>query len=307
MIVSWVVRPKQIAREMGWHLAILLVWDFFVVIAEMVLHWNWVSWPDVPLALYGAAIGLLVSFRNASTYNRWWEARTLWGAIVNKSRTFARQVLNTMSAPKDSDGAEQQEAEVLRRRLVTYQIAYVHALRQQLRGLDPVAEVARVLPDEDWSGLAGEKNAALAIQRRMGDMLTAARHRGWISEWEWQAIDDSLEGLMDAQGGAERINNTPMPKQYDFLAWFFVLIYCVILPVGIVERLGWFTPLGSTIVGFMFMALDKIGRDLEDPFDNSIYDVPLTAITTTIEINLRQLLGEKELPAPMKPVEGVLW
>ena len=79
------------------------------------------------------------------------------------------------------------------------------------------------------------------------------------------------------------------------------------LPLGLVDELGWFTPLGSTLVGFMFLALDKIGRDLEDPFDNTVFDVPMTAITTTIETNLRQLLGETELPEPAKIVEGVLW
>lgn len=307
MIVSWAVRPRQIFRAMGWELAALLGWDFFVVIGEVIPHWQWLSWPDIPLALYGAAIGLIVSFRNASTYNRWWEARILWGSIVNKSRTFARQVLNTMSASEGSGAAEQTEAAAVQRRLVLYQVAYVHALRQQLRGLDPVAEVARIVPEEDWSALAGEKNAALTIQRKMGDMLTAARQRGWLDEWQWQAIDRSLDALMDAQGGAERIKNTPMPKQYDFLARFFVLVYCIMLPISIVERLEWFTPLGSTVVGLMFLALDKIGRDLEDPFVNSIYDVPMTAITTTIEINLRQQLGEKELPAPVNPVDGVLW
>jgi putative membrane protein len=116
-----------------------------------------------------------------------------------------------------------------------------------------------------------------------------------------------MGNLMDAQGGAERIKNTPMPKQFEFLPQFFVLVYCLMLPVGVVENLGWFTPLGSTLVGFMFLALDKVGRDLEDPFDSSIHDVPITAIATTIEINLRQLLGDSKLPDPEKPIDGVLW
>jgi putative membrane protein len=112
---------------------------------------------------------------------------------------------------------------------------------------------------------------------------------------------------VDAQGGAERIKNTPMPKQYDYFPQLFVQIYCLLLPLALVTNMGWYTPLGSTLVGFIFLALDKIGRDLEDPFENTIYDVPLTAITTTIDINLRQLLGEKELPQGQKPVHGVLW
>jgi putative membrane protein len=195
----------------------------------------------------------------------------------------------------------------LQQRLVLYQVAYVHALRQQLRGLDPVRTVAHLIPEEDPVALAREKNLSLTLQRKIGAMLMVARRRSWLDQWEWQAIDRSMGNLMDAQGGAERIKNTPMPKQFEFLPQFFVLVYCLMLPVGVVENLGWFTPLGSTLVGFMFLALDKVGRDLEDPFDSSIHDVPITAIATTIEINLRQLLGDSKLPEPEKPIDGVLW
>jgi ion channel-forming bestrophin family protein len=253
------------------------------------------------------AIGIVVGFRNSAAYGRWWEARTLWGAIVNKSRTLARQVLTTMQPEANATAIEQAELAAVQRQLVLYQVAYVHALRQQLRGLDPLAAVAHLLPAGDAAKLAGEKNLALTLQRQMSDMLVAARERGWLNQWEWQAIDGSMSGLMDAQGGAERIKNTPMPKQFEFFPRFFVEIYCVMLPVGLVESLGWFTPLGSTLVGFMFLALDKIGDDLEEPFENCFNDVPITAIATTIEINLRQLLGETELPPAEQPIHGVLW
>ncbi len=117
----------------------------------------------------------------------------------------------------------------------------------------------------------------------------------------------NLDELVNAQGGAERIKNTPMPKQYDYFPQLFVQIYCLVLPLALVMNMGWYTPLGSTMVGFIFLALDKIGRDLEDPFENTIYDVPLTSITRTIEVNLRQMLGETVLPPAEKPVRGVLW
>ena len=287
---------------------LLAIWDFLIVVAYEVPHWTWVSSAHVPLALYGAAISIIVGFRNNYAYGRWWEGRTLWGAIVNRSRTLARQVLTTMSAPADASDEEKAEVATMQRKLVYYQIAFVHALRQQLRGLDPIAEIrSTVVAGRDCETLIGDKNVSLALQRKMGAMTREARQRGWLNEWEWQAIDVSMSALMDSQGGAERIKNTPMPKQYDFFPRFFVDLYCLMLPIGMVQSLHWFTPLGSTVVGFMFLALDKIGRDLEDPFDNGIYDVPLTAITTTIETNLRQMLGETELPTPQKAVEGILW
>ena len=306
MIVSLKVpQLMTIIRGLGLSLLVLLGWDFAIVLGYKVMHWGWVGSRNVPLAFYGVAIGIVVSFWNSSAYARWWEARTLWGAIVNKSRTLARQVLTTMS-PK-ATAIEQAEVAAVQRQLVLYQVAYVHALRQQLRGLDPVAAVAHLLPHEDSAELAREKNLALTLQRRMSAMLVTARERGWLDQWEWQAIDDSMADLMDAQGGVERIKNTPMPKQFNHFLRLFVHIYCLMLPVGLVETLGWFTPLGSTLVGFMFLALEKIGNDLEDPFENTIFDVPMTAIATTIEINLRQLLGETELPLPVQPVRGVLW
>jgi ion channel-forming bestrophin family protein len=294
-------------QGLGPALLSLVAWDLMIVVCYRILHATWVGSNHVPLGSFGTIIGIIVGFRNASAYARWWEARTLWGAIVNRSRTLARQVLTTMSPERAATSAEQAEIAALQKELVLYQVAYVHALRQQLRGLDPVPVVAQLVPDEDPLELAREKNLALALQRRMSAMLVAARRRGWLDEWQWQAIDQSMASLMDSQGGAERIKNTPMPQQFDFFPRLFVQIYCLVLPVGMVLDLGWYTPLGSTLVGFMFLALEKIGRDLEDPFENRVHDIPMTSITRTIEINLRQMLGQPDLPPAEQPIDGILW
>jgi putative membrane protein len=209
-----------------------------------------------------------------------------------------------MLPAKSGEDAELRETQ---RRMVYLQIAYVHALRQHLRKLEPWADLAPFFEERELNALRNEKNVPLAIQEMMGDLLRECLMRGWIDRMQWQAMDESLNDLMDAQGGAERIKNTPMPKQYDYFPQLFVQMYCILLPLALVSAMGWYTPLGSTLVGFIFLALDKIGRDLEDPFENTDYDVPLTSITTTIEVNLRQLLGETELPSPAVPVEWVLW
>jgi putative membrane protein len=307
MIVPKAANLPRMIQYVGLPLLGLVVWDVVIVLAYKMMHWEWVGSRNVPLALYGSAIGIIVGFRNNSAYARWWEARTLWGQIVNNSRSIARQVYSTLRPDHIESEADEDELLAARHSLIYHQIAFVHALRQQLRGLDPLPEIHGLIPEAEYQSLAVQKNVSLAIQRNMGLIVRNARRRGWIDTLEWQAIDKSLDDLADAQGGTERIKNTPMPKQYDFFPMLFVQIYCILLPIGMVEQLGWFTPLGSTLVGFMFLALDKIGRDLEDPFDNEIYDVPLTAITRTIEINLRQILGETELPPPITPERGVLW
>ena len=288
----------------GRPLLILVLYDLAVVVAYKVLHWNWVALQHIPLSLFGSAIGIIVAFRNQSSYARWWEARTLWGALVNNSRSWARQVTTVMMPSSDLEAAE---LNVMQRRLVYHQIAYVKALRQHLRGLEPWAELTSLLSDQELSELRDEKNIPLAIQQQMGALLRQCQVREWIDPMHWRALDANLDDLVDAQGGVERIKNTPMPKQYDYFPQLFVHIYCMMLPLALVTGMGWYTPLGSTLVGFIFLALDKIGRDLEDPFENTIYDVPLTAITTTIEVNLRQLLGETALPKAETPVHGVLW
>ena len=304
MIVPKTPQVMRMVQYVGKPLLLLALYDVAVVVAYQVLHWDWVALPHIPLALYGSAIGVILGFRNNSSYARWWEARTLWGAIVNNSRSWARQVTTTMRPLRAEETVAMKAMQV---RMLHLQIAYVHALRQQLRGLSPWEEIERVLPEGEIGELREAKNPAVALQEKMGMLLGGCLDREWISELQWRAMDESLNDLADAQGGTERIKNTPMPKQYDYFPQLFVHIYCAMLPLALVTNMGWFTPLGSTLVGFIFLALDKIGRDLEDPFDNTIYDVPLTAITTTIETNLRQTLGERELPEPEVPVRGVLW
>ena len=195
----------------------------------------------------------------------------------------------------------------MQRKVVYYQIAFVHSLRHQLRGLNPAPAIQSFVPSDELAQLVREQNLPLALQHRMAALLRDARNREWISDWEWHSIDRTLSDLMGSQGAAERIRTRPLPKQYDFFLILFVLIYCLLLPIGMVSALGWFTPLGSTLVGFMFLALDPIGRNLEDPFENAAYDLPLTAITKTIEINLRQILGDTALPEPEAATDGVLW
>jgi putative membrane protein len=302
-----VPKGPQLANMLGYvgkPLLLLVIYDIAVVTAYKVFHWDWIAMPHIPLSLFGSAIGIILAFRNQSAYGRWWEARTLWGALVNNSRSWGRQVTTAMVPVSD---AERGELEAMQQRMVYHQIAYVIALRQHLRGLEPWEEITPLLKESEVNALRDSRNVPLGIQQQMGVLLREAQSKGWIDLAQWRAMDLSLDDLIDAQGGAERIKNTPMPKQYEYFPKLFVQIYCFVLPLALVTNMGWLTPLGSTLVGFIFIALDKIGYDLEDPFENTIYDVPLTSITTTIEVNLRQLLGETTVPKPVQPVHGVLW
>jgi len=304
MIVARALRPLRLPMYVGRPLLILFGYDVAVMLAYQVLHWRWLAVPDLPVALYGSAIGVILGFRNNSSYSRWWDGRILWGAIVSNSRSWARQVTTVMRPRTD---AEATELKAMQRRLVYHQIAFVHALRQHLRRLAPWEELRPFLSEADLNALRDQQNVPLALQQQMGVMLRECQGRGWIDLAQWRALDGTLDDLTDALGGTERIKNTPMPKQYDYFPQLFVHMYCLVLPLAMVSSLLWLTPLGSTLVGFIFLALDKIGRDLENPFDNTVYDVPITSISKTIEGNLRQMLGETVVAAPENLAGDVLW
>jgi putative membrane protein len=284
-------------------LLILFTFDMLVAVGYVYWGWTWIASPHIPLSIFGGALGAIVGFRNNSSYQRWWEARTLWGSITNYSRTLARQALTFIQAtPEESEIANE-----MKHKIVFHQIAYVHALRRQLRGQDPLEELTGLLAPDEIASLKGLGNVALEIQTRIGLLFSECFRRAWIDSIRWSAAEASLAALANAQGGAERIKNTPMPKQYDSLPRLFVSIYCVLLPLGMVANLKLLTPIGSSLVGFIFLALDKTGRELETPFENTIHDVPLTSITRTIEMNLRQQLKMAAVAEPGAIADQVFW
>ncbi|HSU32179.1 MAG TPA: bestrophin family ion channel [Bryobacteraceae bacterium] len=305
MIVPHRLHVWKLVRYIVPALGILFAYDMLVVLL-FYSGWTWISLPHIPLSLFGTAIGVILGFRNNTAYQRWWEARILWGAIVNSSRSLARQTLS-MIVSSGSSPAEREAVAVMQQCIVQHQVAYVHALRCHLRGQNPWMDLQAFLPEGELDSLRNEKNVPLAIQQRIALLLRQCFERNWIDSMRWADLDKTLSALMNSQGGAERIKNTPLPVQYDHFPKIAVTVYCLVLPLGLVANLGIFTPIGSALVGLIFLALDRIGRDLELPFENEINDIPLLSISRTIEINLKQLLGDSELPESIQPVHGILW
>ena len=289
MIVTAVPGFKQIVREVWKPLLVLAVWDV-VVTAVYFLVWPF-AMPALPLTLFGSAIALFLGFRSNSAYQRWWEGRVLWGAMINASRNLARQA-GTYLSP----GA--------RRAVVLSQIAYVHTLRCQLRRVPIAGDPYH--PGALDAALA-RTNGANGILDSIGARVAAAHGDGAMDSMQQASIERVLVDIANAQGGMERLKNTPLPNQYRFFPVLFTHLLCLLLPIGLVETLGYATPLGSTVAGLMFLAVLAIGDDLVDPFANTVHDLPLDAMCRTIEIDLLQGLGD---PAPEPLVanaRGVLW
>jgi putative membrane protein len=275
-------------------LSALVAYDIVVTFAYCVLDWHFVSRPSLPLALLGSAIALIVTIRNNAAYGRWWEARTLWGSIVNNSRSLARGLVTFAGDGEFSHG------------LIRRQIAYVLALRCHLLRQPVDAALERYLPAETAAACRAASNPPLAIHLSIGRELASAGAARAIDSVSAAALDRTLAAISDAQGGLERIKNTPLPRQYSLLPLVFIRVYCLILPLGVVANLGLATPLGSGLIGFMFLVLDEVGRDLEDPFEDRVYDVPMAAITRTVEIDLLQAIGAADIPEAIKPRNGIL-
>jgi putative membrane protein len=276
-------------------LSLLFVWDVIVTAVYYLLPFKA---PSLPLTLFGTALALFLGFRSNSAYQRWWEARGLWGLMINASRNLARQARNFLPEPQAHD---------LKRTIVLRQIAYVNALRCQLRRQAPDAEVLRFLSRGEADFALARTNVANGIVDGTGRRIDIARREGWIDSIQQATMESLLVDIANAQGGMERLKNTPLPSQYRFFPTLFTHIFCILLPIGLVETLGFATPLGSTLAGLMFLAVLAIGDDLVDPFADTVHDVPLTAMCRTIEIDLLQSIGD-EAPEPLRPDHaGILW
>ncbi|RKH15307.1 hypothetical protein D7V97_00425 [Corallococcus sp. CA053C] len=378
-MLSWRIVLRYTGRPVVVHVIVALA----IALGYEVLGWKWLSVPALPVTVLAAALGVLLAFRNNSAYERWWEARTIWGGLVNSSRTLARQVITFLPAPRShrSDGTVETPSAASRlvrmavepegpalapawaqvgdgavrdpfgkardlrkpgapranlatfehppegghprgiitgvyegitedaRELVYAQIGFVNALRCHLRRQDPFPELLSFFRPSVLEALREEQNVPAAIllwmSTRMRRVYSDIEHAEKV--YLRVAMDETLTELTNSLGACERIKNTPLPRQYDILPHAMVRAYLTMLPLGVVADLGVLTPLVTAIIAFLFIAMDAVGRDVEDPFEDGVSDTPMTALCRTIEINLRQMLGEAELPPPLQPKDGLLY
>lgn len=307
---------RQMATFRG--TALMRIWPRLLVVTgiaavETTLHlnglWSATGLTVVPFSLVAVALGIFLGFRNNTSYDRFWEGRKLWGQLVNTTRSFARQVQVYVGPHAEGAAVAPSDPEALasiHRELVYRIIAYTHAFRQHLRDEDDVAALAGLLSQEEREALSGQLNRPVAILRELGGRLRALWGQGLVHPLHLPALEASLTALTDIQGGCERIKSTPIPSSYTVLIHRIVATYMFALPFGLVDTIGAFTPVVVLIIGYAFFGLDAVGDEIEDPFGTDINDLPLAALSRMIEINLRQTLGETEVPPVLTPVDGVL-
>ncbi|MBJ6111760.1 hypothetical protein JAO73_22250 [Hymenobacter sp. BT523] len=294
-------------------LLIFIVYDLTLAVLHGPLKMTWLDIPWQLVSILGVAVSFYVGFKNSSSYNRFSEARQLWGGIVNRSRNWTMLVLaNTRPA---GQVPRTPERVAYQRQLVYRQIAWANALRLHLRRQTKEQwdkAVAPFLDPAESAYLRTTVNPPAQLLLRQSQALQDAD--GLFDDLQRYTLIEDLRELTNLQGGSERIKNTPFPRQYAFSSVVFVWLFIALLPLGIqgeFEKLGhghyWLTVPFAVLVSWVFVTIELVGHISEDPFENRMNDVPLTALCRSIEIDLRQMLGETELPAPKQPVDGVLY
>lgn len=296
--------------------------------------------PWQPVLLVGTALAFYLGFKNNASYDRLWEARKIWGAIINNSRSFAAAVtgfVSNLHAPDNRVG--EKELHAIKRRLIFRHLAWLTCLRYQLRTPRKwehteeserfniyfpnlktpekhinIEEVLReFLSPEEMSALEGKTNKATQVLGFQAMDLQYLRERGLIDDFRHMELQKFVSMMYDEQGKSERIKNFPFPRQYATIPLLLIKFMSVLLPFALVaefEKAGpfyvWMAVPFNGIVTWVFILMEMIGDYSENPFEGTYNDVPISNISRTIEIDLKEMLGEKDIPAPTQPVDGML-
>ena len=316
MIVSRNLRLSHIVYYAWKPMLYFVALSIAVYMGHIVFDMHTLTLPFNAVATLSTALAIYLGFKNNNAYDRWWEARKIWGLLVNYSRAFGRQVLTLPEA-----GDDRSELRAWQRRVLYRHIAFVHALRVFLRRKNPnngdddepmeddntYNDLHDFMSQEEFELVTTKRNPPNYINKLQGDDLRFALERGWLSDFRFIQLDDTLIEFNNHQGASERIKNTPLPRPYTFYSRLFVLVHGTLVPFAFIDDLGWANIPLSLVINFVFFALDQVGEKIEDPFENRMFDAPLTSLSITIEENLKELLEEATLPHKPKPVEGVVF
>lgn len=310
------------------------------IVPTLLFHfagWKWLAIPWVPVALLGTATAFISGFKNTQTYNRTWEARQVYGAIINNSRSFAVMVRDFIRL----NDKEQEKS--LHRQIIYRHFAWLTALRFQLRETKSWENVKTksynreylkyyqvpewetsleetlkpFLPEEERRYILSAKNRATQMIALQSSQFKELHAGGLLSDYHHVALENRLAELYDQQGKCERIKNFPYPRQFSSINLYFTNVLCVLLPLGFIgefsklaEKLGspviWLTIPFSVLVGWVFLVLEQIGESTENPFEGNANDIPITQISRNIEIDLREILGETDLPPALQAKNNII-
>lgn len=245
--------------------------------------------PEIPITIpmfLGTAISVILSFKLNQSYDRWWEARKIWGTIVNDSRNLVLQ-LQAFVTPNSSDAIS-----VIARR----QIAWCYSLGQSLRLQDPVANLAHLISGDDMKTINSHKNKPLAILQLNNQDITALAANNALDRFSHIQLNNTMVNLTNAMGMAERIKNTIFPVTYRLFLHMIIYLFITLLSIALRDLQSYFEIPLLVIISSLFFLLERTATHLQDPFSDKPTDTPMTTIATNVEINIKQLLGDTDIP-----------
>ena len=300
--------------------------------------------PWLPVSVIGTTVAFYVGFKNNQAYDRMWEARKIWGGIVNESRTWGMMVdgyvTNTFAEKKESED----EIHAIKKKLIYRHIAWLYSHRSQLLvptewekfsadnnkdgrphahrrrfGVGLVSseilrtELKLFLAEDEHDRLIASANTATQIINEQSRDLAKLRERGLVDDFRHVELENVLRSFYDLQGKNERIKKFPLPRQYSHMSRIFVGVFILLLPFSMVPellKLGnwalWTSVPLCALVGWVYVMMEIVGEQTALPFQGFVYDIPMMSLCRTIEIDLREMLGETELPPTIKPKKGIL-
>jgi putative membrane protein len=273
----------KIRKEM----IMVTIYAVLIAICYNNFHFTRISIPIAVPTMLGTVISLLLAFKSNQAYDRWWEARTIWGAIVNDSRSLTRQLLTFIDTHMGTT-----EERLFCERMAKRQIAWSYCLSRHLRGQDPLDGLDRFISSQDLANIRRYNNAPLGLLELQGSDLRNAYKLGWINEYQQVEIDRTLTRFSNHMGGCERIKNTIFPATYGVYIHFALLLFVILLPFGLIEFFGIVEIPLVLAISSSFFLIEKMAIHLQDPFENRPTDTPTTTISRTIDRDITQMLKE---------------
>lgn len=251
---------------------------------------------SLPASIIGTALAFLIGFRNNKAYDRWWEARKIWGKLVNDSRYFGLKVISYIN--------NDNEDSIIHKRLIYRHIAYVWSINKHLRKIEWEDTISPFLQKAEFEELKTKQHIPYALLSEQTTDIKSLFNKQSLSDYKHVSLINIMENFNDALGKSERIKNTVFPMQYNWYMQYALWVFLLILPFTLIEQFGYWSFPISMAVGYIFILLEYLGRQIENPFENHPSDTAMDSLSRTIEINLKEVLGETNLPEKIKPREG---
>ena len=300
MLITKHVRLKRVVIG-TWKesIAILIVCISSYLFNEYILS-NYFQFPAIIDAILGTALAFFIGFSNNQAYDRWWEARKIWGALVNDSRSWARQVL---IYPHTENESEKDDLDRLKKQMISRHIGFLYALKDALRG-ENSNDFKNNISEKEYAEVVTKSNIQNAILNLQSRDLQYMKSKEWIDGFGFLQLNKLLNGFTDQMGMSERIKNTVFPPTYNHYTRLFIWILIISSTFVISDSVGPWAILFGFLLGYVFLVTHTIGQVLLNPFEKNPSAISLNQITRTIEINLLETIGETNLPEPVKSVNG---